>query len=157
MPFPIGNIGNFWAWFYRRMSAMRHLSSYTLSNATKSRLLSRATSTKDPNRVLSRTIWRERSFQHPFYFRVFCRLWESLGFIFAYVLQTQVGTIYNTGCPIWSETLVGVTYNLNVPLSAQFCLGRWVFGRIGWAARKDGGTSKTKLTQPRSLTRWDTL
>ena len=28
------------------------------------------------------------------------------------------------------------------------CLGQWEFGRSGWPARQDGGTSKSKSTQP---------
>ena len=32
-----------------------------------------------------------------------------------------------TGCPIWFETLVGLTLILGVPLSVHFCWGRWEF------------------------------
>ena len=44
--------------------------------------------------------------------------------------------------------LVGLTLNFDIPLSAKFCLGRWKFGRIGWAAGQVGGTFKSKSTQP---------
>ena len=30
-------------------------------------------------------------------------------------------------------------------MSARFCLGRWWFGRIDWAAGQDGGTSQIKV------------
>ena len=52
---------------------------------------------------------------------------------------------------------VGVTLILVIPLSAQFCLDRLEFGRIGQAVRQRCGTSKSKSTQPRSRTRWNTL
>ena len=56
----------------------------------------------------------------------------------------DLGGLYNysifcmgcTGCPIWSETWVGLNLNLVVPMSVRFCLGRWKFGRIGWAASR---------------------
>ena len=41
-----------------------------------------------------------------------------------------------------------LTRNLIVPLSAQFCLGRWEFGRSGLAAEQNGGTLKSKSTKP---------
>ena len=50
-----------------------------------------------------------------------------------------------------------VDLNLSVPLSAQFCLGGGEFGRSGWAAGQDGGTQKSKSTQPRFQITWDTL
>ena len=48
--------------------------------------------------------------------------------------------------PYWVE----LTLILVVPLSAQFYLGWWEFGRSGWATGKDGGTPKSKSTQHRS-------
>ena len=53
--------------------------------------------------------------------------------------------------------LAVVTETLTVPKSAHFCLGWCDFGISGWAAGQDGTTSKSKLTQPRSMTTWDTL
>ena len=61
--------------------------------------------------------------------------------------------LYCTGCFIWSETWVGLTKILGVPLSAQFCLGCWQLGGSSWAIRQHGGTSKSESTQPRSQTR----
>ena len=37
---------------------------------------------------------------------------------------------------------VGLTFVLAFSLSSQFCLGRWKFGRIGWAPGQVGGTSE---------------
>ena len=37
-------------------------------------------------------------------------------------------------------------------LLVQFSLGRWEFGRIAWAAGQEGGTLRSKSTQPRSTT-----
>ena len=50
-----------------------------------------------------------------------------------------------------------LTCILGVPFSAQFCLGRWEFSRIGWAGGQDGATSKSKSTQLRSATTRFTL
>ena len=44
-----------------------------------------------------------------------------------------------------------LTLNFDVPLYAQLCVGRWEFGRNGWAARY--GSYKSKSTQPRSQRR----
>ena len=52
---------------------------------------------------------------------------------------------------------VGLTWILGVPLSDQFCMGWWEFGRSGWANGQEGGTPKSKSTQPRYKTRWITL
>ena len=60
-----------------------------------------------------------------------------------------------TGCPNWLETWVGLTLILAVPLSAQFCLERQEFGRIGWAA--GNMVDHPNLCQSRSHTRWATL
>ena len=43
---------------------------------------------------------------------------------------------------------VGLTLYFDIPLSAQSCLGRWKFGRIGWYVRQYSGTPKSKSTQP---------
>ena len=48
----------------------------------------------------------------------------------------------NTGCSICLRTLVGLTFTLGVPLSARFCMGRWNFGRHGWAIGQDGEISQ---------------
>ena len=32
---------------------------------------------------------------------------------------------------MYMETYIGLTVSLRVPLSAQFCLVRWEFGRVG--------------------------
>ena len=45
----------------------------------------------------------------------------------------------------------------DVPMSARFCWGQWGFGRTGWAAGQDDGTSESKSTQPRSATTSVTL
>ena len=58
-----------------------------------------------------------------------------------------------TGCPTCSWTGLGW---LGLILSARFCLGWCKFGRSGWAKGQDGGTPKSKPTQPRSTGRWDT-
>ena len=59
--------------------------------------------------------------------------------------------------PNYMVNLVGLTLILGVPLSAQFCLGTQVLGRIGRTAGQDGGTSKLKSTRPRSATTRYTL
>ena len=38
---------------------------------------------------------------------------------------------------------------LNVPFSAQFCLGWWEFGRRGWASGQDGGNPSQPIPRPR--------
>ena len=50
-----------------------------------------------------------------------------------------------------------VDLDLNVPPSAQLLLGWWELGRSCLAVGKDDGTIKSKSTQPRSVTKWDTL
>ena len=55
-----------------------------------------------------------------------------------------------TGWFICPKTWVGLTRILGLPLFAQFCLGRFEFGRRGCTAGQDGGTPKSKSTQPRS-------
>ena len=62
-----------------------------------------------------------------------------------------------TWCFWWSRTWVGFALILVIPLPAQFCLGRWVLGRIGCADGQDEGTSRWKSTQPRSATTRHTL
>ena len=42
-----------------------------------------------------------------------------------------------------------VDLDVDVPLSAGFCLGRWELGKTRWAGGQDDGTSKSKSTQPR--------
>ena len=44
-----------------------------------------------------------------------------------------------------SRTLVGDTLILFVTPPYRFCLGRCECGRMGWAARQDGGTAKMKV------------
>ena len=51
----------------------------------------------------------------------------------------------DTGWPISWRTWVGLTWVLTVPQSARFCLDWWEFGRSGWAARQDDGTSQIKV------------
>ena len=60
-----------------------------------------------------------------------------------------------TGCPTcsWLGWLEFWVYSI----AAQFCLGWSKFGRSGWADGQDGGTPKSKSTQPRSMSRLDTL
>ena len=48
-----------------------------------------------------------------------------------------------------------MTWISSVPKSAGLCLGWWELCRSGWAAGQDGGTQKTKSTQPRSTSTWD--
>ena len=59
------------------------------------------------------------------------------------------GSSFNTQyCTRWHVcwwTWVGLTLILAVPPSAWICLGWWEIGRTGWAAGKDGGTSKIKV------------
>ena len=45
----------------------------------------------------------------------------------------------------------------DVPMSARFCWGQWGFGRTGWAAGQDDGTSESKSTQLGSATTSVTL
>ena len=45
-----------------------------------------------------------------------------------------------------------VDYDFGHSTVDRFCSGWWEFGRIGWATGKDGGTSKSKSTQPWSAT-----
>ena len=54
--------------------------------------------------------------------------------------NTKTGNYYRV-----TNLLVGLTWILTVPLSARFCLGWWEFGRRGWAAGQDGGTSQIKV------------
>ena len=63
----------------------------------------------------------------------------------------------NTRCPICSWTglgWLGFWVFHCVPDSAS---ADWEFGRSGWLAGQDGGTPKSKSTQPRSSSKWDTL
>ena len=48
----------------------------------------------------------------------------------------KVNFTLDTGCPVWSETLVGMTLILFVPLPSQFYFGRPEFGRISWAPKQ---------------------
>ena len=69
--------------------------------------------------------------------------------------------------PRWCVTLYRATLvvadlgwvdlNIDVPLPAKFCEGRWELGRTGYAARQDDGASTSKSTQPRSETTSVTL
>ena len=65
-------------------------------------------------------------------------------------------------CPVYRVTLVvadlgWVDLYFDVPMPARFCWGQWGFGRTGWAAGQDDGTSESKSTQPRSATTSVTL
>ena len=62
-----------------------------------------------------------------------------------------------TGCPIWAGTWVELTWSLIVPSSAKLCLGWRKSGKNGLALGQGGGTLKSKSTQARYPTRWDTL
>ena len=57
----------------------------------------------------------------------------------------------------WVEQGLGVNYNLDIPLSARFCCGRWKLGRIGSADGQDVGTLKSMSTLPMFETTSPTL
>ena len=80
-----------------------------------------------------------------------------MAYIFSSVLPSGDFQKLNTVWQKWSRTWAGLTLNLEVPFSAQFCLGRWKFGIIGLAPSQHGGTSNLKSTQPMSSTTFATL
>ena len=96
------------------------------------------------------------------FLRIFNNLPESIQQAFGLCLVPRISQHLNAALDIHARTynclyrvtlvvayLGWVDLNLDVQLSAGFCLGRWEFGRTGYTSGKDNGTSKSKSTQPK--------
>ena len=66
------------------------------------------------------------------------------------LMSLEKSLLSNRGGTWWSWTWVWLALILAIPLSAQFCLDRWM--GIWQEAGQDGGTLKSKSTQPRTTT-----